>query len=235
MLVLETPQGLRLVTQHDHARLAHDLLSLWTADGLPELEYRPELLLATAQHDSGWQGADAAPLLNNVDGRPFDFRNYPDTERRSIWRETTNRFVDTNPSVALLLHRHAERIHEARRSDPDWHEFFASLSNRRSQLEESHNISTARLDLASEYLWLADLISLGACGVFGSRTLEWQGYALSLAPLRVTIDPFPYAGALELRVACRHLPRSRYSTAAELAADVLAARWEFIPVRIEPR
>jgi hypothetical protein len=233
MLVLEESESLRLITQHDHARLAHELLALWTADGFPQHHLRDDLLLATAEHDCGWQGPDAAPMLDLGKKLPFDFKTYPADERQYLWRETIHRLSETNLRAVLLVIRHAERIHQERLSEPGWQGFLAELAETRQSLEASNAISSAELDGAYEYLWMADIVSLGACGALGTTILDWSGYEFSISPAHIKVRPFPYAGPLTLRVACRLLPECRYSSAADFASDLASARWQFMPIRVE--
>ena len=235
MLVLQEPDALRLITQNDHARLAHDILALWTGDGLPAHPLRDRLLLATAEHDNGWREADAAPLTKPASSWPYDFRSYPEDERQRLWRRGINRFADTDLPTALLITRHAERIHRDLSSSPGWRQFFSFLSEKLRVLEESCMISPADLDVLYEYLWLVDTVSLGACGVLGTSTVTRRGYEFSVDRGHVSAHPFPFAGPLTLRVAYRLLPTRRYSGSADFAGELARAHWQSMPINIGPR
>jgi hypothetical protein len=234
MLVLENADALCLITQNDHARLAHDILALWTGDGLPENPLREELLLATAEHDNGWREVDAAPLTDPASGWPSEFRSYPESERQRLWRRAVNRFAQTDPLTASLIARHARRIHRDLSSSPDWQQFYSFLSEKLAAFEELCEISPADLDALYEYLWLADTLSLGACGALGACTMKYKGYELAVSPGHVSVHPFPFAGPLTLRVACRLLPTRRYSGSADLVGELASAHWQSMPIGIEP-
>jgi hypothetical protein len=235
MLVLEGGDSLRLITQNDHARLAHDILALWIGEGLPNHPLRDRLLFATAEHDNGWREADAAPLTDATSGWPCDFRSYPDDERQRLWRRGINRFSDTDSLSAYLIARHAERIHRELSSSPRWQEFFSFLLEKLNALEESCPHSPVDLDLLYDYLWLADNVSLGACGALGAHTLTRRGYEFSLSSGQVFVHPFPFSGPLTLRVACRFLPARRYAGSADLGGELASAHWQTTDIHVEPR
>ena len=235
MLVLRQRNAIQVITQNDHARLAHDFLSLWTADGLPEHPLRDHLLLATAEHDNGWREADAAPLTDLDTGWPSDFRSYPETDRRRLWQRGVDRFAETDPLVALLILRHAQRIHRELYSSPAWREFFSTVTARQRSLEETCNTPSAVLDGLYEFMWLADTISLGACGALGVTDLDWRGYEFSVSPGQVSVHPFPFAGRSTLRVAYRSLPVRSYSGTTDLGGALANAQWQFRRVRIGHR
>jgi len=235
MLVLQEPGALRFITQNDHARLAHDILALWTGDGLPGHPLRDRLLFATAEHDNGWREADAAPLTDPTSGRPHDFLSYPEDERQRLWQRGISRFADTDSLTALLIARHAQRIHRDQSSSPSWQHFFSLLSEKLRALEEACEIAPADLDALYEYLWLADTVSLAACGVLGATPLTRGDYEFSISPGHVSAHPFPFAGPLTLRVAYRLLPTRRYSGSADLVGDLASAHWQSMSISIEPR
>src|SRR6185436_12277599 len=112
MIVVDTGETFRLVTQPDHARFAADLLSLW-----PELAGHPrrdDLLFATREHDNGWREADAAPRWDAGQGRPHDFLSLPEPERALLWRRGIGRFRASRPGAALLVAHHAAVLHRDR-------------------------------------------------------------------------------------------------------------------------
>lgn len=119
MILRDQGDTLRVVTQTDHAHWAYRLLSAW-----PDLGDHPRrhaILEATRQHDRGWQGIDASPVVDS-DGRPHDFRSLPTPLREEIWKQTVERTrwpsesptsVDGAMSLwtEMLIAQHAWRIH----------------------------------------------------------------------------------------------------------------------------
>jgi hypothetical protein len=233
MLVLDDGDRLCLITQSDHARLAHDILSLWRADGLPEAAWRTTLLRAVAEHDNGWRESDSAPTLDIGKGRPCDFRSLPADERRRLWRRGVERFIADEPTVAYLLILHAHRLHESSLDHSDWRDFFDFLEERRKAVENRLTFTPEALHVAYEYLALADALSLDACGVWGRRHSLWRRYDILAERGHVIIRPFPLAGRTTLHVHCRFIEKRRYAGELELGSELAIARWQSHPVSIE--
>ena len=237
MIVTATGQDrLRLVTQHDHAHLAGRILALWRADDLPEHPRRDDLLFAAREHDNGWREEDAAPRLDPATGRPHDFTTMPMGPRVEIWDRSTGRHQERRPYAALLVTHHALHLHQDRRdeTDPAWQTLFALLDARAEELYEATAAPPEQVAAEYRFLHLVDLASLMlAAGWQGP--IERMGHRLELAGEGLlTVDPFPLAGTTTFRLACRHVPGRPYGSAAELGEELLAARWESLPVRLAP-
>lgn len=233
MLVLEEDKTLLLTTQADHARLAHDVLSLWIADGLPSNPRRAEILAAAANHDNGWWELDAAPLLEPSRRWPCDFRQLPSDERRRLWRASVER-SGARPWSALLIVHHARSLLAGNRSDPAWRDFFLWLDERGIEIEECCAHDLRELEADYSFLSLSDQLSLGAIGAWGSRRLSWRHYDIAVTLGRLVFRPFPFAGSLQLRVAYRRISKRDYSGEADLGAELAAAGWQYLSVRVEP-
>jgi hypothetical protein len=72
MLRLATPTGWWLVTHPDHAHLAGDFAAAWGNDLFAPPEPRAHVLRGIYEHDEGWRGRDAAPVITR-DGKPAAF------------------------------------------------------------------------------------------------------------------------------------------------------------------
>jgi hypothetical protein len=232
MLVIDQGETLRLITQNDHARLARQVIALWRKGGLLEHPQRREILFAVGEHDNGWREADAVPLVDRSNGRPHDFRSYPDDDRIAIWCRGVDRHAATRPIAALLIAHHAEALHSDRRGRTLWKPFFDHLENLRSDLFDRCQRDPRSLDRDYEFLAFADSLSLGACGVWSERTLSWRGYTARFQPGGISIDPFPLAGPTTLSVPSRTLPNRRFAGEADLGEELAASRWEPLVVRI---
>ncbi len=127
--------GLTLVTQHDHAALAADLLALWRVDGIAERPRRDTILWAAREHDNGWQESDAAPLVDAT-GRVQDYRSLAAPLRREIWLRGCRRYADREPLGSWLIVEHGLQLHRRLRDDPDWSDFFDSLDSLQTELVE---------------------------------------------------------------------------------------------------
>ena len=119
MILRDQGDTLRVVTQTDHAHWAYLLLTAWPA--LAEHPRRAAILQATRQHDRGWQGIDASPVIDQR-GHPHDFRTLPASLREDVWKQTveaTNWPTDVPTTLEgamdlwaeLLIAQHAWRIH----------------------------------------------------------------------------------------------------------------------------
>lgn len=72
MIRCERPDGWRLVTHPEHARIAAELAGAWGNDQFAPPEPLTSILYAVEHHDDGWIDRDAAPYLT-ADGKPEAF------------------------------------------------------------------------------------------------------------------------------------------------------------------
>lgn len=233
MIVVRDGALLRLVTQPDHARLAARLLSLWRTDGLPDHPRRGELLFATREHDNGWREADAAPTVDPRTSRPHSFLDLPFGPRSEIWERGTGRYLSERPYAALLMTWHALELHADRRERPEWEALLDRLEERRRELLEASGADEA--EVAADYRWLdlADFLSLVACHGW-TEPFERRGIRGRFADGRLSLDPFPLAGATTLEVDCRVVPDRPYRGDADLGGELAAAFWRKSSVKIVP-
>lgn len=252
MIVARDGEELRVVTQHDHARLAGELLALWREDALPGHPRREEILFAVREHDNGWREADSAPRADPETGRPRDFTSMPLDARFELWLRGVDRHAGDRPWTALLIAHHALALHRDRRGRDPWDEaFFEPLGERYAELlervEEGEGppgaarpgSAAAAVEADYRYLDLGDTLSLVACGRWRGPGRR-RGYRWSRrdggadVDDTLVLDPFPLAGATTFRVACRRIPDRRYEGDADLGAELAAGRWSGFRVRVVP-
>ena len=217
-----------MITQPDHARFSAELLSLWRPlAGHPR---REELHFATREHDNGWRETDAAPHWDPERGRPHDFLSLPREERIELWQRGTARFAGEHPYSALLITRHAIRLHEGR-SGEEWESFREYLDELYANLLEA----TGASEVDADYQWLdlADLISLAVCNRW-PEPFGRYGFRGHFQDGTLHLDPFPLAGSTGFRIPCRRIPRRAYRGDADLGGELAAARWEDLAVRVAP-
>lgn len=234
MIVVDESPGLLVITQTDHARLAGELLSVWTSDGLPDHPRREDLLFATREHDNGWREADSAPRVEAARQRPCDFISYPSRDRVEIWQRGIERFCGRRPYVALLIAHHAETLF---RQDGDaagtWRELAAALDDRRQEWTDSAAVGPAEIEADYRFLSTADLLSLAVCNRWHDP-IQTDLVQAELSEGTLQLRPFPLAGATTFRVPCRRIPDRPYAGDADLGGELARARWSEISIRIVP-
>lgn len=240
MIVAQRRSELVLVTQTDHAQLAARLLSLWRADGLPDHPRRSEILLATREHDCGWQGVDAAPGLDPESHFPVAFDRIASKERRRLWRLGFERYRQERPYASRLILHHGQVLHRRHRGVPAWDAFFAELDRRAEDLAADSDVSPADLERDYRFLQIADELSLLACGARNSTRLkelslplEGRSYRARGTLQELYLHPFPFAGATSFEVDCRRIPRQPYDPET-LSSALLTTRWTRLTVACRP-
>lgn len=237
MIVCQAEDRLRIITQHDHACFAADLLSLWRIDGWPDHPRRREILFAAREHDNGWREADSAPFHSPETGRPHDFMTLDLAERQRIWRRGPARYVEKEPWATALILRHAQHLHRDHRQDPAWIELFGEWDEMLAAVidglpeEES---AAASDDLDSDYHWvdLSDALSLAICAGW-HRPVIYEGMRGDPEDGVLRLDPFPLAGQTTFEISCRYIPDRRYRSDSDLAVELATARWEKMKVQVQ--
>ena len=234
MIVAHEHPEFRVITQPDHARLAGDLLTLWTRDGLPDHPRREELLFATREHDNGWREADAAPRYDAVGQRPYDFKSFPSSDRLEIWQRGIERFAQERPYAALLIAHHAESLYRNSTVElEDWREYLSGLADLQQEWLERAAVDRRTIERDYRFLQTADLLSLAVCDRW-RETLETDLVRASAAEASLHLSPFPLAGATTLRVSYRRIPDRPYRGDADLGGELAAARWKELAIRVVP-
>src|SRR4051812_622192 len=214
MIVRNVAGELLLITQPDHARLAADVMKRCLA--LAVHPRQATILLAVAEHDSGWAIEDAAPRVNAVTGDVFDFISAPSAVRQRVWPRCGEMVATRDPYAAALIAQHAIPVYDRLRDRPEWSGFFRDIAFRRDALVRQ--IGTPLEQLVEDYafLRLGDLISLTFCtqSMDLSQFGEWR---VAREGDDVVIDPDILGGAtVPMEVPARRLENRRWSSDAEL-------------------
>jgi hypothetical protein len=223
MIVRPHRDELWLITQPDHAALAHRVMAQWRRGGLDGHPRRASILHAVAEHDNGWREVDMAPTVD-AEGRLHDFVSAPLDLRQGVWPRAIDRLSDR--WAAALVAEHALTIYQRFHGDPSWFEFFETIERRRNALVDGARGSLA--DLSADYIFvrLADLLSLVFCNAwtdvqrFGDFSIRLHGEG------RVVVSPDPFAGqSIEVAVPARAIPARPYRSVADVTATLAGARW----------
>jgi hypothetical protein len=239
MIVRPDDDSWLLIRQPDHAAMAADLLSAWAADGLPDRASREVVLASTREHDCGWSEEDDAPTTNPETGAPWDFIHLPVERRQAVWFRAMGLLAD-RPHVAALVAHHAVTAYARYESDPDWRDFFRTMSRERDGRVADLATRTTGVTFDSflrDYASLrtADLISLALCHGWQDR-FEVDYYKGQPEGANLTLTPDPFAGAsVAWRVPARRIPRRSYASDADLQSAYAAAPLEWLEGVIQGR
>lgn len=231
MIVATEQDNWLFVTQPDHAAFAAELMSLWRAEGVPDHPRRAELLFAVREHDNGWREADAAPRWNPERGRPHDFLTMPRRDRIEIWERGVARFAGEHPYAALLITRHARRLHRDRRGDEAWQGLLETLDELERGLVEATGATEEEIAADDRLLDRADTLSLAVCNGW-TESFERHGVRARVVDGALALDPFPLAGATTFRIPCRRIAVRDYGGDATLGGELVAARWGELKLRV---
>ena len=196
MIIQQNPSGTVAIKQQDHAELAAFLLEHWSDHNFPKNPQRDDIILATREHDSGWQEFDAAPPIDPQTHLPVDFLTVGGEVAQEIWRKSSGKYLEKNPFVALLITHHAYAINEAsHRRDPAWKAFFTELAQLRAELRTQLGMTQNEVESSYSFLRMADWFSLAVCmsHEFGTEKPDkYGGYLSRREADRYLFRPFPF-------------------------------------------
>ena len=219
MIVRHAGRVLHLITQPDHAALAHRIMQRW--EPLRQHARRASILLAIQEHDNGWREPDASPPVDPGSGQIYDFINAPATIRQAVWPRGVAR-LSHDPWAAALVAQHALTIYDRYKSDTDWSGFFTDMSATRSALVESCGLTLPQLSDDYVHLRIGDLISLVFCNGW-REPQQVERWRFQLDGERVAITPGSFAGDLEMAVPARELADTFYASDAQLKEALQSA------------
>jgi hypothetical protein len=107
VLISRRADGLALVAQQEHARVAGAMAAAWGTGRVSPGPSAASLVIAATRHDDGWEGLDAAPFLNAQAGRPAHFLEVPLSDTVGPYGEGVDRIYreDVRAGVLASMHR----------------------------------------------------------------------------------------------------------------------------------
>lgn len=227
MIVRDDGDSLMLITQPDHARLAHDIVAAVRTEQTLDGAGRETILFATREHDNGWMEVDAEPTIDPATNRPYDFINGPARVKHDLWPRGVRRAARTDPRAGALIAQHALTVYSYRAAEPDWQPFFGAIAAMRDDLLRQIGAFAGppREQFDREYrcVRLGDLLSLLFCNGW-TEPQDTLGYRAALRGSTLVISPDPFGGAtVPLRVMARRIPARTYADDADLQAALAAS------------
>ncbi|WP_404385366.1 DUF3891 family protein [Knoellia locipacati] len=118
MIVTRRPDGLALIDQTEHGRVAGELASHWGNAAFEHPTPRQPVLFATSHHDEGWRAWDALDLLNEVERRPLHFLEIDPDEHVRLYRQGVERIRMRDAYAGVLVGMHWTGLYRGRWSSP---------------------------------------------------------------------------------------------------------------------
>lgn len=222
-----------IISQREHAALAGDLASRWTAEPLASWPWREELLAAVYRHDDGWSEWDALPDVSRETGAPLDFLETPLKDVLPIWRDSIAAAEEVGVLAAWVVSGHfdallrrglASRPQTNGQNEAD--AFLAEQNAHRAEWfadwSEAAPQSRTReaADLSLCYLQMFDWLSLWLCCAERTAPEIVEAPGLNrlqftpIAPSRIAVSPWPFEPPpLYVQVSGRAIPAVFYSDA----------------------
>ena len=231
MIVRSAGNGIHLITQPDHARLAGRIMERCT----PLLEHprRESILRAVRDHDNGWAEGDAMPSVHPGTGEIVDFITAPVDVRQGVWPRSVAALAD-DPLAAALVAQHALVAYDRMRPDPAWAAFFIGLAALRDAWLARTTITQEELEADYVFVRLGDVISLAFCT--GNAALPVPGgWRVESDGDRVVVSPDGFDGPVPLAVEAKPLASRRFESDAALRSALAASPVELLRGELAPR
>lgn len=251
------------VPQPSHAWLSGQLMRAWGNGAFAPPAPHEEVCLGAELHDIGWLTWEAEPTLNPRTGRPHSFQELGPSVHTGIWTEGVRRALALGRYPALLVSLHADTIYgtyfdfdKASAEDAalvrgfldEQHRFqsgcVAALSGvpryaghlSRPALERNRLLVAAVDRLSLEIVWgVADERPIPRVPAMDDATTTLRLAARGRDPVRLTLDPWPFAGdRVDLVCEGRRL-RGRFTDEAAMRAALADAEPAVIEAALTPR
>jgi hypothetical protein len=223
MIVQRQRTGKLAVKQEDHAALAAFILENWAAHSFPNHPDREQIITATREHDLGWRKFDANPRLDAKTHLPVDYTKITPQEATAIWAQAADRFIESEPFVALLITHHAYTLHEATsRRDSKWKQFFIDFARRRAALRDQLGLTHNEIEHPYSFIRMADWFSLQYAldPKLGEEKPErYAGYSVKREADHYLFRPYPFMSrTLSYTLPVYPLPPKGFASEKEVKA-----------------
>lgn len=122
MIVAETAERFRFVTQPAHAHLAGQFADRWGNEVVAAPEPDAVMSIAAYAHDTGWQAYDRRPMLDD-EAQPVDFRQMSADPWLDLYEEGIDAVLELDAYAGLLVSMHGVGLRNQRYGlSPSWPE-----------------------------------------------------------------------------------------------------------------
>lgn len=156
MIVTRRPDGLALIDQNEHGRVAGALASHWGNSAFEHPTPRQPVLFATSHHDEGWRVWDARDLLNEVERRPLHFLEIDPDEHVRLYRQGVERVRMRDAYAGVLVGMHWTGLYRGRWSSPTARGRLARTPSDSALLDEVVSEEEQRWVAAKQAVWTAE-------------------------------------------------------------------------------
>ena len=223
MIVQRQRSNKLAVKQEDHAAFAAFILENWSAHSFPNHPSRQHIITATRQLDLGWKAFDAAPRLDPKTNLPVDYTKITPQEASTIWTTASERFMESDPFVALLITHHAYTLHEVTsRRDAKWKQFFIDFARRRAGLRDQLGLTHNEVEHPYSFVRMADWFALQFCldpKLGAERPERYAGYSVKREVDSYLFRPYPFSSRqLSYSLPMYPLPAKGFASDKEVKA-----------------
>ncbi len=205
MIRRDSENGWIIFTQHDHARLAGDIMKFWGNSRFSSINPFEKVMYAVNNHDYGWIDWDALPKISNENQYPANFMEMNDEEQRRIWIKSFESSFHRQGYSSALIALHFSKLND--NSIRNGHDAGDSLEFQ----EKTKSIITSVFgadytslkdnELSREvmtnlkFLQIGDIISLALCHGWRSNVLKDVPLSYNSGTVDITLqssDGFKY-------------------------------------------
>ena len=162
MIVAETPDAYRFVTQPEHGGQVGRFAEAWGTDRFATPSPRAPVVMAAALHDAGWYDYDIAPHL--VDGDPASVLETRREEWTAFYERGIENVIERDPYAGLLCSMHGAGVRRRRYGThadlPDSSEAFAAFINEQEATQRALVDRLADADCDSDHVGEEDRVAL---------------------------------------------------------------------------
>lgn len=226
-----------LITQHDHAVLAGEIIARW-GNGVFSAPRPPdEVIFAVSEHDCGWKEWDSSPRINPENGYPANFMEMEPHDQYDIWKRSYLAHSVGHPYASSLIALHFARFNEkslnknpgngsAKALENEIKRFVAEkLGIPPEDTEPDRLPGDVKINL--RFVQIGDIISLTLCHGWQSMEipgvpLDYEGRTSKLniaSPdgFNFVVDPYPFSeDILSFSITGRRLSRKTFADDADL-------------------
>lgn len=253
MIRKETDNGWILFNQHDHAKLAAEIMEFWGNGDFTTFSPFDEVLFAIEQHDNGWKEWDSHPQVNQGNNYPMNFMEMELDDQHDIWRKCFSNHADEHPYASALIALHFRKFNCKSISKTPSNGKAVEMKNEIDRfiveklgLEHFDSVDTLPQDilLNLRFLQIGDIISLTLCHGWNSMKIDnvptdYDGSSCKMILNsdnggRYNISPDPFCrDSMEFRIRGRRINRREFESDEQMREMINDTEYENFSYIIE--